>query len=138
MVFALQGCGDSVPPPPKEDLVPVSGTVKIGGKPVEGVFVAFVPTGSTKGQGATGVTDAAGNFELEHNATHESGVAAGDYRANLSKWVLPDGSPLPADTAPHMVDAVNLVPASWSEQSGQNMVKVTTGGGKFDFDVPGG
>ena len=136
MSFVLLGCLDSVPPPPKEDLVPVTGTVKIGGKPAAGVFVSFVPAGSTKGQGASGVTDENGEFELEHNATHEPGIAAGDYLANLSKWVMPDGSPLPKDTAPHMVDAKNLIPQSWTEGYGANIVKVPAGGTTFDFDVP--
>jgi hypothetical protein len=55
MPFFLAGCGDSATPYPKEDLVEVSGTVKLGGRPVAGIQVAFVPTGSTAGQGASAV-----------------------------------------------------------------------------------
>src|SRR5882724_2691369 len=106
MMLALLGCGGPAAPP-KEDLVPVSGTVKIGGKPVAGIYVSFVPNGTTTGQGAAGVTDDEGKYELEHNATHEPGIPVGDYVANLSKWVMPDGKPLPKDTAPHMVNATN-------------------------------
>jgi hypothetical protein len=138
LMFTLLGCGDSASPPPKEDLVPVTGTVKIGGKPAVGIYVSFVPSGSTKGQGASGVTDEKGEFELEHNATHEPGIAAGDYQAKLSKWILPDGSPLPKDTAPHMVNAKNLIPESWEKGSGGNTMKVPPGGTKFDFDIPEG
>jgi len=136
MTFVVLGCGDSVPPPPKEDLVPVSGTVKVGGEPVEGVTVAYIPTGSTKGQGATGVTDSQGHYELVHNATQEDGVAAGDYTVQLSKWVMPDGSPLPKDKAPHMSGAVNMIPRRWGERDMGNQVKVPAGGTTKDFDVP--
>ena len=137
MAFTLLGCGDSVAPPPKEDLVPVSGIVKIGGKPAAGVTVAFVPNGTTTGQGSTGVTDDAGKYELKHNATQKPGIAVGDYMANLTKYVLPDGSPLPPDTAPHMVNAKNLIPRSWMERGdGGKILKVPAGGTTFDFDVP--
>lgn len=138
MTFALLGCGDSNAPP-KEDLISVSGTVQIGGKPAAGVFVSFVPNGSTKGQGGSGVTDEAGKYVIEHNATHKPGVAAGEYLPNLSKWVMPDGSAMPKDKAPHMVGATNAIPASWREQgAGQHILKVQAGSATFDFDIPQG
>ena len=135
MTLTLLGCGGSSAPP-HEDLVPVSGTVKLGGKPAAGVFVSFVPVGATKGQGASGVTDESGKFVLEHNATHKPGIAVGDYVANLSKWVMPDGSPLPKDKAPHMVGATNAIPKAWTDGPGQNTSKVPAGGSTIDFDIP--
>ena len=51
LVVALPGCGQSVPPPPEETLVPVTGTVTVGGKPASGVSVLFIPEGSTGGNG---------------------------------------------------------------------------------------
>ena len=62
MTFVISGCGENVAPPPKLDLVPVSGTVKFGGQPTAGISVMFTPTGATKGQGASVVTDAAANM----------------------------------------------------------------------------
>jgi hypothetical protein len=139
MTFVLLGCLDSVQPPPKEDLVPVSGTVKLGGQPTEGILVSFVPTGSTTGQGAIAVTDSAGHYELVHNATKKPGTAAGDYVVELSKWVMPNGEPLPKDKAPHLVGAANVIPPRWAEQipGGRgNEVKVLAGGTTRDFDIP--
>lgn len=138
-ILALPGCGESVAPPPKEDLVPVSGTIKIGGQPAEGVSVSFVPAGSTTGQGATGVTNKEGHYELIHGASQKPGAPVGEYTVNLSKWVMPDGSPLPADKPPHMVNAKNEVPDRWGEKmpGGRgNQVKVPAGGGTIDFDIP--
>ena len=136
--LVLLGCGDSVPAPPKQDLVPVSGTVKLDGKPAEGVLVSFVPSGSTTGQGASAVTDAEGKYALVHNAMQKPGIAVGDYTVQLTKWVLPDGSPLPKDKAPHMVNAKNMIPERWGESApgGGNAVKVPAGGTTRDFDVP--
>jgi hypothetical protein len=136
LTLVLAGCLDSAPAPPKEDLVPVSGKVTVGGKPVEGVTVAYVPSGATQGQGASGVTDSEGQYKLVHNATKKEGVAVGDYTVQLSKWVLPDGSPLPKDKAPHMAGAVNMISPRWAEFSKANEVKVPAGGTTKDFDVP--
>jgi hypothetical protein len=140
LTFLLPGCGESVTPP-HEDLVPISGTVKLGGQPLAGVHVAFVPVGSTRGQGATAVTDETGEYELIHNATQQPGVAAGDYVVQFTKWVQPDGSPLPDKTAPHLVNAVNLIPPGWGgggDAGPQAQIKVSTSTPTFDFEIPGG
>jgi hypothetical protein len=139
LTFFLCGCGESVTPP-REDLVPISGTVKLGGQPLAGVYVAFVPVGSTRGQGASAVTDETGEYELIHNATQEPGVAAGDYVVQFTKWVQPDGSPLPDKTPPHLVNAVNLIPPGWGgggDAWPQTQIKVLMTTPTFDFDIPG-
>jgi len=139
LTFSLSGCGESVTPP-HEDLVPISGTVRLGGQPLAGVHVAFVPVGMTKGQGASAVTDETGEYELIHNATQQFGVATGDYVVQFTKWVQPDGSPLPDKTPPHMVNAVNLIPTGWGgggDAGPQTQIKVLTTTPTFDFEIPG-
>jgi hypothetical protein len=138
MSVALLGCGGSTPGP-KADLIPVSGTVKLGGRPMAGIQVAFVPIGSTAGQGAFAVTDDAGVYDLVHNATRLPGIGAGEYVVQFTKWVQPDGSPLPEKTAPHMVNAVNLIPPGWGgggDAWPQTQIKVSPATTKLDFDIP--
>jgi len=139
LTFFLPGCGDAVTPP-HEDLVPISGTVKLGGQPIAGVQVSFVPVGSTKGQGASAVTDETGEYELIHNATQQPGVAAGDYVVQFTKWVQPDGTPLPEKTPPHIVNAVNIIPPGWGgggDAWPQTQIKVSEATPTLDFDIPG-
>jgi hypothetical protein len=139
MSFVLSGCLDSVPPAPKEDLVPVSGTVKVGGTPTEGVLVAFVPSEGTSGQGSSAVTDSAGHYELVHNASKKPGVPVGKYTVTFSKWVMPDGSPAPKDQPPHRTGAKNLIPTPRGGQGAGaqgSTVDVPAGGTTRDFDLP--
>ncbi len=140
LALALPGCfGQSVPPPPPEDLVPVSGTVKIGGKPAAGVSVSFLPEGSTGGNGSFAVTDSQGFFELEHYQTHESGVPKGRYTVRFSKFLKQDGTPVPEGVSPYMAGGFQSIPAMWSDpgQAGDhNKVTVPTGGKTFEFDIP--
>jgi hypothetical protein len=139
MILSLTGCGSAVTAP-HEDLVAISGTVKLGGQPVAGIQVSFVPVGSTKGQGAWAVTDEAGEYELVHNATQQPGVAAGDYVVQFQKWVQLDGSPLPENTPPHIVNAVNIIPPGWgggADASPQAQIKVSATTPTLNFDIPG-
>ncbi len=138
LVFVLAGCGDSVPLPPKEDLVPVSGTLKINGKPAEGVRVLFTPVGATTGNGAYCRTDGEGKFELINNTTQEPGIAAGQYTVQFSKFMKPDGMPVPEGKSPFTAGGQESISPLWSSaaQAGMhNTVTVPPGGKSFDFEV---
>src|SRR5580658_5731270 len=94
--FVFPGCGDKLPPPPKLDLVPVTGTVKLGGQATAGIRVTFVPyEQETKGSGGTGTTDAAGKYELFYNsnADQKHGIPAGKYGVLFSKSPPPVANP---------------------------------------------
>jgi hypothetical protein len=139
LALALPGCGQSVPPPPPEDLVPVSGTVKVGGKPAAGVSVMFIPEGTTSGNGSFAVTDSQGFFELEHYQTHETGVPKGRYTVRFSKFLKQDGTPVPQGESPYMAGGFQSIPGMWSDpgQAGDhNKVTVPSGGKEFEFDIP--
>lgn len=87
----LAGCGGGAPGD-LPDLIPVTGTVTQGGKPLAGALVYFEPA---KGAPSTGLTDDAGRFELQYSADH-SGAVAGMHTVRISK---PDGDAGPETIA---------------------------------------
>jgi hypothetical protein len=91
---ALSGCGGT---PSNPHLVPVSGVVTMDGRPLAGASVTFVGLGSTPGEGATGLTDEAGKYELAHFRAG-SGALPGEYKVIVNKFVMPDGSAIPIGT----------------------------------------
>ncbi len=91
ILAALGGCGDSGP-----DVLPVTGSVSLEGKPLEGATVTF----STKegklaaGELAFGTTDAQGRFRLRSQAGPTEtldGAVAGEHRVTISKLIPPQG-----------------------------------------------
>ena len=75
------GCSSGVRRPPT---YPVSGTVTQKGKPLEGAAVVFVPTDASA-EAATGVTDAAGKYQLTTFIAGD-GAQAGEYKVKVSKY----------------------------------------------------
>ena len=76
------------------DLVPVEGVVTVGGTPLSGAAVMFVPA---HGLPAMAVTDGDGKFEL--TTANQSGAQIGEYRVSISKSKTtaipqPNGFPL--------------------------------------------
>jgi hypothetical protein len=75
------GCGGS------EKVVPVSGVVKLDGKPLANAYVSFQPTaatGSSKaGIGSYGVTDASGKYSLKTADNDQSGAVVGPHRVEI-------------------------------------------------------
>ncbi|HEY1376058.1 MAG TPA: hypothetical protein VGF55_04660 [Gemmataceae bacterium] len=81
LAAAAAGCSGD----PK--LVPVTGTVKLDGKPVEGVRVYFWPTDMTaksfQNRMAIGFSDKTGRFALK--GTNGDGIATGDYKVTFAR-----------------------------------------------------
>ena len=77
--------------------VPVTGNIKLDGKPLAGASVTFIGTGTTPSLGGVGITDQAGNFSVSHFRAGE-GLEPGEYKVTVSKLVLSDGSPIPPGT----------------------------------------
>ncbi len=71
------GCG----PPPYH---PVSGTITLDNRPLEGAFISFMPEGD-RGVPSFGNTDAAGRYTLTHGAELQ-GAPAGEYRVRISTY----------------------------------------------------
>jgi len=131
-LLCTSGCGEEVNVP--DMMVPVTGTVTLDGKPLAGATVSFVPDGSTQGAGSYGVTTADGKYELQ-GTQGGVGAAVGHYRVIITKLVMPDGSPIPADT-PSATDigAKDLLPAIYSSYDvGTLTAEVPAQGGAIDF-----
>jgi len=83
-ILALVGC-DSGP-----KLVPVTGTVTMNGKPLEGAMVSFLPDQAnpiaTTGSDTTGP---AGNYKIMTRG--RAGLAPGKYKVGISKVETPKG-----------------------------------------------
>ena len=133
------GCGGSTRGAPKVELVPVQGTVKLGGKPTPDILVSLSPSGSTKGNGAWAKTDASGLFKLIHFSNQE-GVEPGEYVISFSYFVTPDGTPVPPNTSPTEVTSVQAIASPWTEatsESPSQRVNVKKEGMMpLSFDVP--
>jgi hypothetical protein len=75
----LLGCSSE----PSVGAVPVTGTVTLDGKPVEGATISFVPDGDSS-LSASGLTDASGNFRLT-SVSPGDGAVPGKYKVTVSK-----------------------------------------------------
>lgn len=136
LMIGIAGCGSSSDAP-HLNLVPVSGKVMYSGQPVSGLRVLFVPLNKTAGQGAFAVTDDDGSFELEQQS-QDPGVPAGQYAVLFSRYVKPDGTPVPPGTSPTESNAVEAIPPLWNDpgQAGpHNTVTVPEGGKSFEFSI---
>lgn len=76
-VLLLAGCGSGKPA-----TVPVSGVVKVDGKPMEGATVTFMPKAG--GRPATGVSDASGKYTLT-TFQGGDGALAGEHAVIVTK-----------------------------------------------------
>lgn len=103
----LWGCGAR--PAPGPELFPVEGTAMLDGKPLTKATVQFHPRPGTSGNGGFGVTDEQGKFKLINSAGNP-GCPAGEYGVTFSKFVQPDGSPIPPGPAGDQVDKKESIP----------------------------
>lgn len=85
-VACLNGCGGAKVDPNRPKTVAVKGTVHYKGQPVEGATVTFMAQ-TSKEKGATGQTDAKGEFRLMTFAPGD-GAMPGNYRVKVSKTEL--------------------------------------------------
>jgi hypothetical protein len=146
VLFAVVvGCSDS---PPVDDryaaldpknLVPMSGLVTIGGKPVPMVVITFLPpTGAGL---ATGETDSSGKFTLK--SAGGPGAVPGEYKVAISYLVSPKGVPqgvgarATMSPGPDLLTATEHLPPEYSDL-GRTKISFTVGAerGRFDYDVP--
>lgn len=134
--IALTGCGSSTPT--TGPLFPVSGTVRLDGKPLSGAAISFVPQDSTKGTGAFGATDENGRYELI-KASRAAGLEAGSYAVVFSKFALPNGAPIPDGKSATDAGARETLPRHLTTPpTGRPIYAATVkdgDGNTFDFDL---
>lgn len=123
---------------------PVSGKVLLGGKPVEGVDVAFLPKeAGPSSRPARGKTDAAGEFRLMtyfSPSDDAAGAVADQYTVTLKKV---DASKGMIDSRIHMIDPEkmslrkNQLPARYAsrEQSDLSAEVTPDGPNRFEFNL---
>lgn len=132
-VALFSGCGGgSVSKPEIPPLEPVSGTVKLDGKPEAGISVIFYPAANNKGNGASGTTDESGGVTLIYREGHE-GVPAGDYVVMFSKLTQKDGSPIPEGQTAADVQAIDKIPQQYRMTENPRFTVTVPAGGKSDF-----
>ena len=96
LCFCLVGCGG-------EKLVPVSGTILLGGKPLPDAYVVFQPVVGDASEISSGKTNADGSYSLT-SADGRTGCRVGEHKVLLTT-VPPDAmaderTPLPKDKIP--------------------------------------
>lgn len=136
LLLAMAGCGrkeSGVKVP--EELAAVTGVVTMDGQPLAGAAVLFTPGPDTHGQGAFGVTDADGKYELTHYS-NKKGIPPGRYMVVISKYTLADGSPIPEGQTAADANASESIPAAYSDANNTQLsAEVPSGGKTFDFEL---
>jgi hypothetical protein len=120
--------------PYKKDLVKVTGTVKLDDKPLAGATVTFIPTGTTKGLGASGKSDGSGAYSLTTPMGHE-GVLPGEYKVIVSKLVDKSGKDVDTSDIRQAANAQQAVPMIYTGLS-TTPVKLTVPAGGGTLDIP--
>lgn len=119
-----------------EELISVTGSVKINGEPASGVALAFHPEDGTSGTGGYAVTDENGSFVVMHRSQKE-GIEKGKYKVTFSKFTMEDGSPIPEgkDLA-DVGGGVQVIPASYNsiERTGE-VADISENPGTLDYDL---
>lgn len=112
--LACTGCGSGGPTP-----VPVTGTVTLDGKPVEGATVTFSP--QFDGQPAMGTTDKEGKFSLSTRPLGE-GALPGKHLVSVRKvemsGVQADQDGLSGPPAPGGVKEIWHIPKKYADAKG--------------------
>ena len=116
----LLGCGDSGFPKTYK----VSGTVKLGGKPVDGALVTFQPSG--EGKSAVGSTNDKGEFKLSTFGPGD-GAMPGSYKVTITKTAAPLTTSKPTTPPPGTIASGDLSP-DYAPPSGNEGSKVSGGG----------
>jgi hypothetical protein len=81
-VFLSVGCGDSI----NQKTYPVTGEVRLDGKPFKGLTVVLRPVDKTnfkRQEIPQGITDENGKFSI-HTYTSSDGAPAGDYKVGIA------------------------------------------------------
>lgn len=114
VVLSTCGCGGAKSS--GGDLVPATGTVTLDGKPAEGIAISLIPQAGVSGKGGYGVTGPDGSFSLQVSPDQQ-GVVAGKYLVLMTKYTMPDGSPIPADMSAADAGLNNALPNRYSDPS---------------------
>jgi hypothetical protein len=140
---ALAGCGGDETARIK--LVPVSGTVTLNGKPLEGAEITFTPDpANAKVTPGSDTTGPEGNYKAMFRG--RSGLAPGKYKVVVAKVFLPPGVRLFEGMDLHMLevaaqsrsgDSKEMSKTAPTQVQGEFEREVPAEGGVVDVDVKG-
>jgi len=120
LAVALPGCGGG-----SSDAVPITGTVTLDDKPLEGAMVTFHPEGETGGLGGSGRTGPDGKYTLTP-ARGKDGLPPGGYVVVVNRPLRKDGSLPPPDLPPIESDARESLPAVYSSRTASTLKKTVS------------
>ncbi len=135
LVLEAAGCGGG-------GQVSVNGQITVKGVPLESGSIHFVPTASTPGEGGMARTDKDGHYTLIDCRSRQKGVAPGEYRVWITRWVLADGSLLGPDTPlsgarGDLIEVKESLPKPYSSPTDTPLhCTVPPAGGVVNIDVP--
>lgn len=139
--LSVSGCGGGSQGPRLPNPVKVKGVVALDSQPLADAMVFFIPDGGKgMGNGASGITDSTGTFELVtlNGQAKKPGAIPGSYRVSISRLVGPDGKPVTpnADVPPANLGAIESLPTRYSDILMTELkANVTSAGGDFDFKI---
>jgi hypothetical protein len=127
------GCSEKTP----YNVVYVTGTVLLDGKPVDSVNITFSPVNSGEGHAAGGVTNANGKFELTTGGLAIGrGAEPGTYNVYFSK--MKDVTPTPPPGEALLVTVIDILPKKYKSAQTSGIEPVTVvkkGKNEFRFEL---
>ncbi len=136
LLVSLWGCGGADTGKALPKTVPVTGTVKLDGQPIEGAAVMFVPSGDTKGIECVGRTDSTGVYSLKQ-LRGADGAPLGTYKVVINRF-LKNGKPVTATDGGGGgagIIAESLPPKYSNSTMTTLKATVAKAGDKIDFDL---
>lgn len=125
-VWGLTGCtnqGSDV------ETVPVEGTVRLDGTPLQGAVVMFTPASSSGAAPAYGETDEEGHYYLQYSSSQD-GAMPGDYLVSITTFREAE-----EDEDGNLIEAQpETVPARYNLET-ELTATVEEGGGPYDFQL---
>jgi hypothetical protein len=128
----LTGCGgDGL------SRIPIKGLVTNKGTPISGASIQFFPLAGTPGEGAIGISDSEGKFEVISSRRDDPGVPPGKYSVRVSRLMDRDGTILPADALQaEFPNATESIPAPYSTTTSPIEVEIKDATSEVKVDVP--
>jgi hypothetical protein len=130
-ILCAVGCSGSN----KKSMTAVTGKVTMGGKPLSGALVQFIPM-SKEGEPGSGRTDDSGVYTVTSSRGGD-GLRSGKYKVVISRQVGKDGKPLPADVSPYSGGGKESLPVWFSSPEDTRLTADVpeTGPAKQDFPL---
>jgi len=130
MASLAAGCGG------ESDLIRVTGTVNIDGRPAEGVQVSFWPAEAagqnSRNRFALGMTGRDGRFEVR--SLSEKGIEPGDYKVTFARTVA--GGKVVTDVRKKKDKGRQVLPDRYTDQNTTDTTaKVSKDNHDFVFDI---